>query len=375
MDQTRDKNQMLGRYPLLIHLPVNILALGLILVNGAEYLLAWTRIILNWATPVPNALVPHPLTLQDNFEILFVSHLGLLVALVLSRGIIFFSPQISIESDGLRMETLLGSRFFRFEDLKSVHSAEVQPNGRFVVWVNGSPGLPLQNLLGSLLFKRFFREGFLITSDLAGFDLVMSTIVEQLKRKYDHAFVSRVSEEQPTWLLSMLDVPGETITELTRAEIVPIDRKTAAHQMILAIGALVLPLVVGAIIHWQFPWSALLVAVIAIGEWPLASLFIVSIPMGDLQRISFEDALRVYPLTQLPRWIAGLTLTFLVVAGLPQMLFLPFVALALVLDCYWVMRLAEEWFAVHFPDAAIATLATGIYQLFLFGLLLVLLPR
>lgn len=375
MNQDHRKSQVLYHYPLVIHLTVNLLALGLLLLNGADYLLTWSRVILNWAAPVPNAFVPRPLSLQESLEILFLAHLGLLVALILSRGILFLSPQISFESDGLRMRTLLGNRFVRYADLKSVRSAEIQANGRFVVWVNCRPGLPLQNLLGSLLFKRLFRQGFLITSDFGGFDAIIGTIVEQLKRKYPDAFASHVCEEPPTWLLSMLSVPGETIAELAQAEMIPIDRKTAAYQMLLAITALVLPLAVAAMLHGQFPWSALVLAALAIGEWPLASLFIVSVPLGDWRKISFEDALRVYPLTQLLRWIAGLSLTFLVVAGLPQVLFLPFVGLALVLDCYWVMRLAEEWFAVRFPDAALAAVATGIYQFVLFLFFFAFLPR
>jgi hypothetical protein len=244
------------------------------------------------------------------------------------------------------------------------------------VWVDSGHGLPLQGWLASLLFGRWLRSGFLLTNDMSGFENVVATLVAQVKQKYGEVnFAARFSEEKPTWLLSMLVTPLATIRELAAASIIPITRRDALWQMISVAASLALPQAVAAIIHTQLPWGMLAVFLFALLEWPLASLYLADVPVDYIKRMEFQDVLRLYPSTQLPRWIVAAALTLLVIVGAPLFVLILVPVPAIALGCYWVFKLTEDWFAVRNPDALFGLLVTVIVQIMLYVLFVAVLPR
>lgn len=341
-----------------------------------EYLLEWFRFVYTaLAIPLHLPSVPFFFT-SPGLSSLLVSHLGLLVTLFLIRGVAFLTPRIALQDTGLLMQTALGRRFIPYAALRGIRSVELQPNGRYVVWVQSTRGLPLQNWPASLLFGRFLWRGFLMTSDLVGFDQVVAGLVNELKARYGEVgFATKFKEESPTWLLRMLNAPRATVHELATADEIRITTQDATQEMVSVAASLAVPSAVGALIHLQIPWNVLVVPALALLEWPLASLFLTAVPIGELHRMSFEAAIRVYPITQLPRWVAAIALTLLVAAGAPVFILLPAILIAIGLGAFTVLQLTEEWFAVKFPESLIGVVVTVVYQLVLFEIFLVLVTR
>ena len=345
--------------------------------NVAEYVLEWIRAafaLLYFPLQLPYIAFLDPY--QHVLPNLLTAHLGLLATLLAVRAVAFLTPRIGFYDSGLVMETALGRRFVPYNTLRGVRSVELQPNGRFVVWVQTIKGMPLQGWLGSILFGRVLWRGFLLTSDLAGFDEVIGRIVAELKAKYgEEGFAARFCEQSPTWLLTMLNAPRAAIHDLASAEVIRITPRDAAREMIPVALSLAVPSAIGGLIHLQFPLGVILVPLLAMIEWPLVSLYLSAIPIGELQRMSFEEAIRIYPLTQAVRWVPALALTLLVAAGAPVFLFVIAFIPAIALGCYTVYALTQEWFVVKFPDALIGALVTLIYQIVLYEIFLALLPR
>ncbi|MDE3090083.1 MAG: hypothetical protein KGJ80_11935 [Chloroflexota bacterium] len=365
------------QYPERIRRAASALWVIVLLLNLAEYLLAWLRAIYSWlAAPLqlpPLAFLTPP---QELLSMLLTAHLGLLFALIAARAIAFLTPKIVVWNNGLVVETALGKRIIPFDAVRGVRSTELKSSKRFVVWIDAATGLPLQNLIASLLFGRWLSRGLLITSDLPGFDHLVAAVVEHLKRKYDAAgFAAHFSEESPTWLLTMLSNPLATLHEVSAADTFPISRAQAARQMVTVAAALAVPLVIGAIIHLEIPWGAAIIFLVALAELPLASFYLPVVPVEYARVVEFPDALRVYPLTQLPRWLIAAALTLLVVAGVPLLLMILLTIPAIALGCYFVLVLTEDWFAVRRPDALLGLLVTAVFQIVLYELFVALLPR
>ncbi|MEW5721288.1 MAG: hypothetical protein AB1817_21860, partial [Chloroflexota bacterium] len=172
------------QYPRHIRRVVTLLWVCVLTLNGLEYLLAWARAIYAWLylplrLPYYDFLQPFHNIASD----LLTAHLGLLVALIFARALAFLVPRIIFYNHGMGMTTALGRRFVPYTALRGVRSTEL-PNGRFVVWVDSTVALPLQNFLATLIFGRWFWRGFLLTSDLVAFDTVIATIAARLKDKY-----------------------------------------------------------------------------------------------------------------------------------------------------------------------------------------------
>lgn len=364
------------QYPTKIRRAITLLWVLLLTLNLLEYFLAWARVLYAWLTaplhlPVIEFLQPYPnITLH-----LLTAHLGLLVALILARALAFLAPRVSIASDGLWLTTALGRRFISYRALRGVRSTEL-PNGRFVVWVDSTAALPLQNFFAALIFGRWFWRGFLLTSDLAGFDEVIATIAARLKQKYgEENFAARFAETEPPWQLQMLNAPVATIRAIVAEETLPITPRDAITHAISFSAALLLPMIVSAIIHRQIPWGALVVPLLAIAEVPLAAFYLTAVPVNSARRIEFADAWRVYPLTQLPRWLIAFALTWLIVAGVPFSALVFIVILAIAPGVFLVTQLTAEWFEVKFPESLLGALVTVIYQVLVYELFLALLPR
>jgi len=205
---------------------------------------------------------------------------------------------------------------------------------------------------------------------------VIATIAAHLKQKYGgRSFAARFVEEQPTRQLQVLNAPVETIRALVVEESLPITRRDAIWHAVSFSSSLLLPTIVSAIIPWQIPWGAVVVLLLAAAEVPLVALYLTAVPLSSTRHIEFDAALRVYPLTQLPRWIIALALTLLIVAGVPFSLLALIVILAIAPGVYLVTRLTEAWFDVTFPESLLGALVTGIYQVLVYELFLVMLPR
>ena len=364
------------QYPSRIRRAGNALVATLLLLSLAEYMLAWLRVFYNsLAAPLqlPQSVF---LTPSENIlPMLLTAHIGLAFALLATDALVFLTPQIIVRTDGLAMRTAFGTRVVPFNALRSIRSVEL-PGEQYLVWVDSGHGLPLQNWIASLLFGRWLRSGFLLTNDLAGFENVVATLVAQVKQKYGEAnFAGRFSEEKPSWLLSMLVSPFATIRQLAAASIIPISTRDATWQMISVAASLALPQAVAAIINVQLPWGALAVFLFALLEWPLASLYLADVPVDYIKRMEFQDVLRLYPVTQLPRWIVSAALTLLLIVGAPLFIMILVPVPAIALGCYWVFKLTGDWFAVRTPDALLGLLVTVIVQFMLYAVFVAMLPR
>lgn len=373
MSYTREPSY---QYPAPIRRVITTLWVLPLTLNLIEYVLAWTRAFyagLHAPLHLPELefLQPYPNVAAQ----LLTAHLGLLVALLFARALAFLAPRVYITPDGLWLTTALGSRGVPYRTLRGIHSTEL-PNGRFVVWVDSTAALPLQNLLAALIFGRWFWRGFLLTSDLAEFDGIIAAIAAHLKRQYGaENFAARFIETAPTWQAQMLLAPVATIRAVVAAESLPITARDALAHAISFSSALLLPMLVSAIIHLQIPWGALLIPLIAIAEAPLAAFYLTAVPVNSARRIELADAWRVYPLTQLPRWLSAFALTLLIVAGAPFPALVFIVLLAIAPGAFLVAQLTAEWFEVKFPESLLGALVTVISQVLVYELFLALLPR
>ncbi|MCI0477339.1 MAG: hypothetical protein L0Y55_13915, partial [Anaerolineales bacterium] len=227
------KNYASFEYPAKIRRAGTILWVLLLTLNLLEYFLAWARAIYAWLSlPLQLPLIEF---LQPPFNALahlLTAHLGLLITLILAHALAFLTPRVYIQTNGLLMTTALGRRLIPYTALRGVRSTEL-PNGRYVVWVDSTAALPLQNFLAALIFGRWFWRGFLLTSDLAGFDGVIATIAARLKQKYgEENFAARFAETEPTWQLQMLNAPVATIRAVVAEETLPITQRDAMWHAI-----------------------------------------------------------------------------------------------------------------------------------------------
>ncbi|MBI5880373.1 MAG: hypothetical protein HZB53_22200 [Chloroflexi bacterium] len=362
---------------------VRMVSVLVLVFNLIEYVMALLsviyRIVLDRTVDVLPANSPLPFLqpVPDPFiaRTLLTAHLGLLVALILARMIAYLAPAITIAENGLWARTWLGKRFIADKGITGVHSVEM-PNERFLIWVDAKQGLPLQNLLGLLLLGRRSWSGFMLTSDLTGFDEIAGRVFQNLRQNFGEEHLqARYSEEKPTPQLEMLTRPFKVVWEAARIEPNPLTRREATLQMISASVSLALPLLVAALIHLQVPWGALIVPIAAMLEWPFAAAFIFAISENYPRRVSFDEALRLYPLTQLPRWGVAFGLTVLVAMGCPWLLFVPALIPAVAISGMAVIKLTEGIFNLQFPASLIGVIVTLIYQAIVYGLFLALLPR
>ncbi len=364
------------QYPRSIRRLITVTWMALLIFNLVEYVLEWVRAIyalLYAPLHLPFIAILEPY--QNILINLLIAHLGLFVALYTARILALLTPQIRFEANGLKLTTPLTTHQVAYASLRSVRSTELA-NGRYVVWLGTTQGLPWHDALASLIFARRLWRGMLITSDLAGFDDVLATVVARLKQKYGaEKFAAHFIEDKPTWLLAMLNAPRATIQAVVAAETLPISQRESIQQIISVALAPILPIVVGALIHLQFPIGAILIPLIAALEFPLVAMYLTAVPITDLRHISFSDALRVYPLTQLPRWVFAIALTLGVIAGMPLFCLVLVIGSAAILGNYLALQLIEAWFEVKFPSSLLGIIVSGIYQFILYELLVALIPR
>lgn len=359
---------------------MRIVAALTLALNLAEYVLAWLGVFYGWLLPVFDFLPSNsplaflqPVRLGLVLPTLLKAHLGLIAALIVSRAVAYLAPDVVPVSRGFVFRSVLGERFVPVDAVRAIRSVEL-PNERFLVWFESRKGLPLQHLLCWLLLGRWSRGGFFLLSDLQGFEQVAGTIVEQLRRSLgEETWHDNYHEEKPTALVTMLVNPTGHLKAM--AEQNPTTQREALWQMLSVAGSLAVPLLVGSFIHWQFPWAALVVPLVAMGEWIFGSAFLFALSEGYVHRLSFDEALRIYPLTQLPRWLTALALTVLIAAGWHWLLFLPALIPAVAYSGMLVVRLSEALFRLEFPASVIGGLVTVIYQIIVYGLFLALLPR
>jgi hypothetical protein len=364
-------------YPVRVRRIVNALWLTLLIANLIEYVLEWARVIYTLLLVPLNlpfvAFLDHS---QPILPTLLAAHIGLFVALIVARALAFSSSSIALFGHGIFFETRLGNRLIRYDSITSIYSTSFQSPERFVVWVESSHVLPLQNWVASLLFGRWFWGGFLFTSDLVGFDQVMAIIIARMKKQYGIAgFETRFHEVKPTTLFNMLVNPRQELHDaITQVPLTILPRDAVLHSVSVSM-SLALPLVVAALIHAQIPFGALVVPFLALAEFALAPLYLSTAPIETVRQMEFAEAWRIYSLTQLPRWLAAFALTWMVIAGVPLLLFVLAIAPALVLGCYWVIQLAKEWFEVELTGALIATVLSAVWQIVVYLIFVAMLPR
>ncbi len=368
------------QYPKRIRRIVNGACTILLLLNLAEYGLAWARAIYaNLFTPLSLTYVPLLGPFQEWLSMLLSAHIGLGLTLILLRALSFAVSDIALTDEGLVFKASLGSRLVRFDAMRDVRSVEL-PNGRFIVWVHSTQGLPLQGLVASLLYGKRLWRGFMLTSDQSGFDSIIAQIVGCLKAKHgDEGFEASWREEPPTWQMRLLSNPAQTVLDALDLEDPPYTLQQAGLQMTVSSLPMVLPLIVGALIHpAQILWSITLVIIVmimAVVEWPLIAAYLSLIPIGETHQMAMESALAVYPLTQLTRWVPALGLTVLVATGVPTALLILAAIPAVAWAALPVRVLTEAWFEAKPPESYLGVIGTVIYQLILYETLLLMVPR
>lgn len=309
------------------------------------------------------------------FPNIYIAHFGLLATLLAVRAVAFLTPRIELRENGLFMATPVSSRLVPFRALRDVRSAEL-PNGRFVVFVHSTTGLPFQGWLATILFGRLLWRGFLLTSDLQGFDQVVAAVVAALRSRYgEEKFSAHFCEQEPGWLLSLLNAPRSALHNLAQAEVIEITPEQAGLYMASAALSVAIPAVLASLLHLQAPFGAFVLFVLGMLEWPLASLYLSAIPISELKEMDFQEAIRIYPLTQLLRWVPGLVLTLLVVAGAPAVLLLVGIFGIIAVDAYMMYLLTKEWFHVEFPEALLGVVVTVVYQLIIYEAMVIFLPK
>jgi hypothetical protein len=364
------------QYPKRTNRIINAVCTILLLLNLAEYALAWARAIYApLFTPLSLPFIPLLGPFQNTLQTLLIAHIGLLVALVCIRALAFMVPQVRLVDQGLLFKSSLGSRLIRSQSLRDVRSVEL-PGGRFVVWVHSTQGLPLQGLVGSMLFGEPLWRGFVLTSDLSGFDGIIAQIVGCMKARYaQEDFDAHWKEEPPTWQMRMLNDPNQTIRDMVELEEPPFTFSQAAGKVTWSMLPLALPLLVGGIIHLQIPWWIFVVLILGILEWPLVSGYLSMMPISEKHDMALESALAVYPMTQLTRWVPAVGLALLVAAGVPGPLMLLAALPAVAWGAFPVRELTKVWFEAKGADLWLGVVATVIYQLILYEVLLLMVPR
>ena len=359
----------------------DVLCLAVLAVNVSEYVLTWLRVLYGWLwsyldlPPTPPLSLLEPPSPRAVIPVLLTAHLGLIVALLAARAIAYLAPRISVKNDGLLMHSAFGQRFIPDSALRALRSVEL-PDQHFVVWVDATRGLPLQAGLSLLLFGHWARRGFVLSSRSEAFEDAVAHVVLHLKQAYgDEKFEALFTEDKPNWLVRMLVSPLATIQEVAKAEAPLLTLREAGWQMASAACSLALPLLIAAVIHLQVPWGVLLLPIVAMGEWPLVSVYVAALSEAYARKLSFRDVLLMYPVTQLPRWVAALALSLAVIAGWPYLLYIPLFIPMIGLGGLLTVKLTEALFDIPFPNSALGMLVSVIYQAVVFGLFLALLPR
>lgn len=364
------------QYPKRTRRIINGVCILLLLLNLTEYGLAWARAIYaNLFTPLSLPYISILGPYQEWLRMLLAAHIGLFMTLVCLRALSFSVPNVTLVDRGLLFQGCLGSRLIPYDALRDVRSVEL-PNGRFIVWVHSTRGLPLQGLVASLLFQQRLWRGFVLTSDQSGFDAIVAQIVGCIKAKYgQEEFEAHWREEPPTWQMRMLSDPAQTMRDTINLEEPPFSMQQAGWQMTLCSLPLALPLIAGGIIQLEIPWPVLLVVILGVLEWPLIAGYLSLMPIGESRLMAVESALAVYPMTQLTRWVPALGLTLLVTAGVPSAILILAAIPAVVWAAVPVRVLTEEWFEAKPPESYLGIIGTVIYQLILYEALLFMVPR
>jgi hypothetical protein len=371
------------QYPPRIRNTVSSVAWFVLLISLIGYLWTWARVVYGWLLLLPDLGLPETLPMPfftvmryNPSWLLLTAHLNLLVALLVARAVAFCSPRIVMGNTGLWLNSSFGRRPVPFKAIRGVRSVQLQPSERYVVWVDTPKGAPWQGLIGSLLFGRWLWRGFLLTSDLSGFDEVIGRIIAELQTRYgEEKFKQHFNEEQPSALLLLLLLPLATVQKVITTEPLPLDMKTATRQMIFASLAFAPPLLVAALINLSIPWGMVFVPLMALIEWPLAAVYLLAIGDGFARKITFDEAMRIYPITQVSRWAFAVVAVLFIASGLPAGLIWLVNLSAIGAGSYLVMKAFEGWFGAQFPNSALGIVVTVIYQFLLYGVFYVFLTR
>ncbi len=360
---------------------IDLLWVALLAFNLTEFAVAWLRVLYGFVwnfldlPPTPPLAILDPPSSRAVIPLLLTACAGLVVAVVAARAVSYLASRVTVNYDGLELQSPFGTRFIPDTALRGLRDIDL--HGRhFIVWVDATQGLPLQNFLGLLLFNHWSWRGFLLFSGMENFDDAVAHVVLRLRQAHgEDQFAQSYREDNGNRLVQMVVAPLATIHEAVHSEAPLFTLHQAGVQMVSAACALALPLLLASVIHLEVPWAALVLPVVAMGEWPLASVYLSALSEAYARKLSFEEVLCLYPLTQLPRWAVALGLSVAVIAGWPYLLYLPLFIVGIGSGTLLVLKLTEELFDIPLQQAALGILVTVIYQAIVFGLFLAMLSR
>lgn len=352
------------------------LLVGLALVQLS---LNWARVLLALLAQWRGGTVPPFWQVPGEvLPTLLASHVTLLLALLLAAVVANLLSDVTVTKEGLILHAWSTTKRLSWEQVHSFFATTVGEPPRDVVFVRVTGGLPLYMRLYGLVVGHGFVPGFLITSDMADFEQLLGHILYEWQDVRGAApdFV----EAPPSPFLAMLGTPRRTIAALsapladetrapTAADLPPLGQAAA----LMALSALALPVVLGlaSVAELRLPWAALILFLVALTEWPLASYGLVVLsdffPGGG---VTFSQAAAVYPYTQLPRWVVALALAFPLLLGAPAWLLLPIVVGGIVWSGYLVAILTAQIYRLTPKQALLGSAVPAVYQLLVYGLLL-----
>lgn len=267
--------------------------------------------------------------------LLIEAHLVLFILLGVASTIYHALPALEARSEGLAVRRLRGWQVAPWSRLRAVKVTELSEQNQ-VVLVQMSGGLPLNTRVATFLYDGGFLPGVLLTSAISNFEALLQRIVVEVMR---YPPESGVVEETPIFQsearsdLLLLGLQSsatiDRLVEESRADAAlqsfrfgQVFRALGRAAGLAAFPALLL-FADRAFVQHMIPDPRLLAAVVimwllALMEWPLASLGVVAL---DEMSGGGEEGARpvyLYPLVQLPRLIAMLAgLTFMLLGAQP----------------------------------------------------------
>jgi hypothetical protein len=367
------------RYPPRIFWAVRGLPTFMVAIATLQTSLAWARVIITalagyfgWKVGAFWGIA------GDTLPMLMTAHLSLLLTLMLASVIGNLIGDVSISDEGVTLHLWSTTRFLRWEWIEGFYATTIGNPPRDLVFVRASKGLPFYTRLYGLLLGQGLVPGFFMVSDLQEFEAMVATFLEQVTAIHGEEG-NRVGEGPPPPALALLGSPRTTLsaisTPLGTVDRTPSDEEVppirqAASLMIFTALALPFALALSNLMGLYMPWSALILFVLSVVEWPLASYGLVV--LGDFfpGTITFPHALAVYPYTQVHRWVTGILLAFLMLIGTPALLLWLVVFASIAGSAYLLALLTAAVYRLPLEKAVAGAGISIVYQLFLYGLLI-----
>lgn len=316
-------------------------------------------------------------------------HWVLVLALILF--VYGFFNEVEATPEVLRVRYAGRWRKMRWEQISLIRTMELEIKGaeRLVVLVQARGwGLSFIHRCYSLLLGAGWRKGFIITSDIKGFDTLVQYLIEYKTAKLNLSAEQTAQVENPAELfvedgfVSPAVQGTFEVSELMDAVIdeIPANTTTFPHWPTtterqelfpkMAVVALIVPAlyVVGLLLKWQQVTPLILVGaallfVAGLVEWAFASYLMYENGRQFAAESRFSHALLGYPYLQGTRIVVGVVAIALTIVFAPGALVFLVMAAAYFWCAVLTMLFTARLFEFNFNRSALAGLGVLLYQL------------